>query len=294
MKKKVLLCGLIAISIVFSACSAKKSASGNSAPAPAAQAKMDSLSINNSNNTAETAKAAGVDTKASAKVEEKKIITNASIYIIEDDLEKLSQAINKKTQELNGYIESEETLENKITVRVRIPADKFDTFMSYTEKGFSVKNKSISSENVTDAYVDNDARLKNLRAQEEQVLSILKKANTVEEVLKVQAELYKIRGDAEALEAKKKSWDKQVDYATITLNADKKIIVAETKKTIIGGSDFIKSIGKGFTNTSVALILAVENILIFVFSNIIVLGIFVVAGVFGYKRYKKYMKNNQL
>ncbi|ERI94595.1 hypothetical protein HMPREF1982_00904 [Clostridiales bacterium oral taxon 876 str. F0540] len=290
MKNKVLLCGLIAVSIVFSACSAKKAASGSSASLPTQKASTENLSIKSSANT-DAAKAAGsADNKAEGKVEEKKVITNASIYIVENDLGKLSQAIHQKTQEFNGYIESEEAFENKITARVRIPADKFDSFVAYTEKGFSVKNKSISSENITDVYVDNEARLKNLRAQEEQVLSILKKANTVEEVLKVQTELYKIRGDAEALEARKKSWDKQVDYATITISADKNVIVEETKKTIIGGSDFIKSIGKGFSNTSVALILAIEHILIFVFSNIIVLGVLTAAGIFGYKKYKKIYK----
>jgi hypothetical protein len=297
MKKRALLCGILAISMLMSAC-AKKSETSSTAnkaatmPASEAKQEMGMQAADMANNVASKAngdtKTAGSQSDEKQKVDTKKIIKNATLYIYEDNLVNLSEAIRKKVDELGGYVENDNVMEERLTTRVRIPAEKFDEFISYTEKGFTVKNKTVSSENITDAYVDNEARLKNLKAQEEQVLAILKKANTVEEVLKVQAELYKIRGEAEALEARKKSWDKQVDYATITINADKKIIVAESKDKIIGGSDFFKSIGKGFTNTSVALILAVQHILIFVFSNIIVFAFLALAGFFGFKYYKKY------
>jgi hypothetical protein len=259
----------------------------------------ESMSIQN---TADVAKPAAptpasskTDAKQSASEEEKsrtKIIRNASLYIVEENLTNLSESIRKKVEEIGGYVENENLMEQRLSTRVRIPADKFDEFIGYTEKGFAVKNKSISSENITDVYVDNEARLRNLKAQEEQILTILKKANTVEEVLKVQAELYKIRGEAEALEARKKNWDKQVDYATININADKKVIVAENKNTVISGSDFFKSIGTGFSNTAVALVLAVQHIMIFLLSNIIVLAILALASFLGLRYYKKYAKRN--
>lgn len=221
---------------------------------------------------------------------DKKIITTSTLYIVEEDLAGLSKSIQKKAEELGGYIEGEELHEYNLTTRVRIPAAKFNDFISYAEKGFEVKSKSVSSENITDAYVDNEARLKNLKAQETQILEIMKKADKVEDVLKVQAELYKVRGEIESLEARKKTWDKQVDYTTITINADKKQIVGDNKKTIIGGNDFIKAIGKGFTNTSVSIVLFLQNLVIFILSNIIIIALLALAGVMGYRKYKKYSK----
>lgn len=297
MKKRSLLCGILALSMMFSACARKSAApsTGASGAMNKAVAPQESLSMK----TADTANT--VNQKAEAKPEakttagavvdqEKKIIRNASLYIVDESLANLSESINKKAEELGGYIESENVMEGRLDARVRVPSDKFDAFITYAENGFAVKNKTISSDNITDAYVDNEARLKNLRAQEEQVLTILKKANTVEEVLKVQAELYRIRGEAEALDARKKSWDRQVDYATITISASRKAVVVDNKKTILGGSEFIKSITTGFNNTGVTLVLAVQNILIFVFSNIIVLALLALAGFAGFKYYKKYNK----
>jgi hypothetical protein len=60
------------------------------------------------------------------------------------------------------------------------------------------------------------------------------------------------------------------------------------KKSIIKGSEFIQAIGKGFSNTWISLVLFIQNLLIFVLSNIIVLGLLVLAGIFGFKKFKKY------
>jgi hypothetical protein len=299
MKRKTLLCSIMALSLVFSAC-AKKFETQSSAPQMAkGAASYDSVGMQNTSNVAKPSAPAATATKGDAKLtdteqqkSQTKIIRNASLYIVEENLTNLSESIRKKVEEIGGYVENENLMEQRLSTRIRIPAEKFDEFIGYTEKGFAVKNKTISSENITDVYVDNEARLRNLKAQEEQILTILKKANTVEEVLKVQAELYRIRGEAEALEARKKNWDKQVDYATININADKKIIVAENKNTIISGSDFFKSIGTGFTNTAVTLVLAVQHIVIFFLSNIIVLAILALGAFFGIRYYKKYMKRN--
>lgn len=300
MKRRLLICGsvVILLLLLFTACSKKAGNASSSSAVPqaasgAAEKKDSSLSISNSvQNDNAKVNTTSMDVKLPQNIDqEKKIIRYCTLFIQEEELGRLSDSIEKKTNELGGYIESENIMEDRLTTVVRIPSDKFDDFVSFTEKGFAVKNKNITTDNITDAYVDNDARLKNLMAQEDQILTILKKANTVDEVLKVQAELYRIRGEAEALEAKKKSWDKQVDYSTITINADKNMIVPDSKKTIIGGSEFFKAIGKGFANTSVSIILLIENVLIFIISNIIVLAILASVGFFGFRWYKK---NNKI
>lgn len=299
-KKRLLLCGVLAFTIVFTACGKKSAGTipGDAAGSPSINQSEAKPSMQDNASMNGVSKKADTDLKANTTSTEiskdQKIIRNGSINIVEENLIKLAEGIKQKTKELGGYIENEEMMEYRLTASVRIPADRFDDFIQYAEKGFDVKNKSISSQNITDTYVDNEARLNNLKAQEKQILGILEKAKTVEEVLKVQAELYKIRGEAEALEGRKRNWDKQIDYATLIINADKKQIVPDNKKTIISGSDFIKAIGKGFSNTGVSLILFVEQLFIFIFSNIIVLVIIGVLSILGFKRFKKYNKNNKL
>ena len=138
--------------------------------------------------------------------------------------------------------------------------------------------------------MDNDARLKNLRAEESQVLEVLKKANTVDEILKVQTELYRVRGEIEVLESRKKTWDKQVDYSTVRLNISKKQIVSDKKIKILNSNDFFNSMGKGFKNTFMYLILTFQTIIIFLFSNLIP---FAILGGLGYGCYRTINKKKK-
>lgn len=297
MKRIAVIGCILAMIIILSGCGSKKSAdiAGSTASAPNVNNTRDMSLSQNSNTVGKGNEAIKADSAATSQTQnnsDKKIIKYCTLLIQEEDLTKLSDWVQKKVNDMGGYIESENITEDRLTTVVRIPSDKFDDFLSYTEKGYDVKNKNITTDNITDVYIDNDARLKNLRAQEEQMLTILKKANTVEEVLKVQAELYRIRGDAEALEAKKKSWDRQVDYSSITITADKKVIVPDSKKSIIGGSEFLKAIGKGFSNTSLAIVLFLENVLIFIISNILIILVIGAAAFFGYRWYRKNGKMN--
>lgn len=293
-KKGFILCIILSSILLLSACakSSTNSAAGSMKVSPE-QSKQDMSNKASFNSSSQTTSTADKASNENSVITDQKIIRNGTINIVEEDLTKLAENIDQKAKELGGYIESEDMAEYRLVVKVRIPADKFEDFIKYTENGYDVKNKNISSENITDAYVDNEARLNNLKAQEKQILSILEKAKTVEEVLKVQGELYKVRGEAEALEARKKSWDKQVDYATLLINVDKKQIVSDNKKSIIAGSEFLRAAVKGFINTAVSFILFLQHLLIFIFSNIIIIAILGVIGVIGFKKYKKYNNNNK-
>lgn len=217
----------------------------------------------------------------------KKIIQTGEIRITVDDLNKVSADLRRKMDEIGGYIESESLNEYNITERLRIPSEKLEDFIVYVEKNFEVQSKNTSAQDITSAYVDNEARLNNYKVQEAQTQEIMKKANTVEEILKVQSELFKVRAEIESLEAKKKAWDRDVDFSTITLYASKKKTAVESKTKFLSGSEFFKSIGKGFSESTTRVILFIQNLIIFIVSNIIVL---LFLGVIGYFVYKKLVK----
>lgn len=274
--------------ITLTACSAKKSDSSGSA------ANMASHSVNSENDSSGKEKSSN-STVGTASQQKKqtgnlKIIQRCDMSVVTKDVNKLLKDIDNKLTEVNGYVENESVLQLNSTSVLRVPESKFQEFIKFVEKNYEVNNKQISTENITDAYVDNAARLNNLKAQEQQVLGILKRANTVDEVLKVQSELNKIRGDAEALEAKQKSWDKEVDYSTIIIRASGKEIIPDNKLKVISGSEFGKAVSKGFGNTGIAIILFFEYALIFILSNIVIILPLCIIGFVGYKKYKKYNK----
>lgn len=298
MKKKVI--GSILLALLMTTvigCSKKEMRSTGSAEMGVA---MDTAYGNGASNRAEKPAAPAAQSPAtSVKSEEsksmeaqtantsKKIIQTGEIRIIVEDLKRVSTDVKSKIDEVGGYIESESLNEYNSTARLRIPSQRLDDFVGFVEQSFEVQSKNTSAVDITSAYVDNEARLNNFKVQEAQIHEIMKKANTVEEILKVQNELYRVRAEIEALEARKKAWDRDVDFSTITLYASKKNIAIESKLKFLSGNEFFKSMGKGFSESTTRVILFIQNLIIFLVSNIITLSFL---GVIGYFAYFKFIK----
>jgi uncharacterized protein YydD (DUF2326 family) len=90
-----------------------------------------------------------------------------------------------------------------------------------------------------------------LKAQEEQLLEIMKKAGTVEEILKVQDQLYAVRGEIESLEGRINMWDKLVEMSTVSISLNKitEIVGKDVSISPITWSEIAKGISNGFNAT---------------------------------------------
>lgn len=81
-----------------------------------------------------------------------------------------------------------------------------------------VENERIEAEDVTRNYIDREARLRNLRAQERQYLGILKLATTVKDTLAVSEQLNEVRGQIEQQQAEFEALSKQIETVAITIS----------------------------------------------------------------------------
>jgi hypothetical protein len=286
MFKRVILILMAAMLVVTSGCAKKAS---NKSTTESANMIAPNADVSYTSSQEKKSEYNG-ETGQNAVLQDKKIIQNFQVSINVNDVKNAANEIGNKAKSLGGYTEMEEIMEYGSNSSIRIPSQNVDLFIEYLEKSFDVTNKNKSIEDVTDVYVDNDARLKNLRAEESQVLEVLKKANTVDEILKVQTELYRVRGEIEVLESRKKTWDKQVDYSTVRLNINKKQIVSDNKIKILDSNEFLNSMGKGFKNTFMYLILTFQTIIIFLFSNLIPFAILGGLGYGGYRAIRKKKK----
>ena len=80
------------------------------------------------------------------------------------------------------------------SISIRVPAEKFDEVRAQIRKlSLHVESESIDAQDVTKQYVDQEASLRNLRAQEQQYLGILRKAATVKDTLEVSDKLNEVR-----------------------------------------------------------------------------------------------------
>lgn len=101
---------------------------------------------------------------------------------------------------------------------IRVPSDRFDEALSQLKKlDGEVLTSSVNAQDVTDQFVDVQARLDAQKAQEQQYLAILAKANTVDEILKVQSALSSTRMQIEQLQGQVNSMKSRIDYSTITM-----------------------------------------------------------------------------
>lgn len=174
---------------------------------------------------------------------QRKLIKTGNVSFETDELEKTRKIIIDLVNQNNGYVSSDNQYKSddriSATISIRIPAEKFDSILDEIAKGvkkFDSKNINISD--VTEQFLDTEARLKTKKALELKYLEILKKAKTVREILDVERELGSLRADIESTEGRLKYLQSQVSFSTLNISFYKQIAASETS--------FIGKISKAF------------------------------------------------
>ena len=151
---------------------------------------------------------------------ERKIVKTGQITLEVEDIAETMDEVAEVADKLGGYVvsshksEGEKGISGYITIRV--PADRFDeAFDQLRRLAINVPYESTEARDVTEEYVDLEARLHNLGATEAQYLALLEKAETVEEMLKVQQALSNVRGEIERIEGRMKYLERTSDMALI-------------------------------------------------------------------------------
>lgn len=102
-------------------------------------------------------------------------------------------------------------------VTMRVPADKLEQLEADAAKLGVLLSQSASADDVTEQVIDLEARLKNLRAEETRLRSFLNEAKKVSDLLAVEAELSRVRGEIEAMQAQLTYLERQVAKASLTV-----------------------------------------------------------------------------
>ncbi len=150
----------------------------------------------------------------------RKIIRNANLSFEVKDPNKTANAIETQVKQINGWIVESSISGNEqntsVEMEVRIPAEELDPFIIWLkEEDGKLLHSRIYSDEITMEYYDVQARLGNARNQKLQYLEIMKKANTVEEVLQVQSYIDSVQERIESLSRQMEVWDLQVDFSKV-------------------------------------------------------------------------------
>jgi Domain of unknown function (DUF4349)/Putative zinc-finger len=104
-----------------------------------------------------------------------------------------------------------------LTATLRVPADQLDATLTEVKTLGRVESESQSGQDVTSQYVDLQARLSNARNTEQRLTDLLRnRTGKLSDVLEVEQELDRVRGEIEQMEAERKNMSNQVSYATLS------------------------------------------------------------------------------
>ena len=105
------------------------------------------------------------------------------------------------------------------SLTIRVPSSRFaDALQQLRTLEGEIQTSGVSAQDVTDQFVDLQARLAAKQAEEQRYLAILTKANTIDEILKVDASLSNVRTQIEQLTGQINSIKQRTDYSTISMS----------------------------------------------------------------------------
>jgi hypothetical protein len=125
-----------------------------------------------------------------------------------------------------GFISGTDAQPNPITndqirtgvITFMVPAANFDATINQLSKLGNLQSEHISGNDVSAQYVDLQARLANEEAQRNAMLAVLKRANTISDIIAVQTQIGLITGQIEELKGQIQYIDQNTAYSTVTVN----------------------------------------------------------------------------
>jgi hypothetical protein len=152
----------------------------------------------------------------------RKVTRNTAFDLVVRNPRAAAEAIHQLAVKFGGYLVSSQVSGAQATsasVSIQVPAGRAEEARTEIRKlALRVESERTEAEDVTRQYVDTEARLRNLRATEQQYLQILKRAASVKDTLAVSEKLGEIRGEIEQLQAEFTTLSKRVETVTITVS----------------------------------------------------------------------------
>lgn len=214
--KKRLLPLFLALLLSLSACGS--SSGGSDSSASAGNASADNGWAEAAMDAADTADGADF----SAVRRNAKLILNADLSLETQDFEKSAADIEKMTAEAGGYIESSgtygDTGSRSANYTLRVPQEKFEQFYAQLGENMHVVSRSRSSEDVTEQYTDIETRLATLQTKHERLLSLLEKADKMEDIIALENALADCEYEIDSLTGSKRRYDDLVGFSTFYIN----------------------------------------------------------------------------
>ena len=182
---------------------------------------------------------------------DQKLIKRVEMEAETEDLEALLPQLMAEISGLNGYVESQEVYNGSsyssyryrnAQLTIRVPAENLDKLVSQVKGASNVVIYNESVEDVTLTYVDMETRIMVLTAERDRLLELMEKAESISDLLEIEARLTQVRGNLESINSQLKVLQNQVSYATVQLYIEQVKVYTEVEEQTVW-----QRIASGFT-----------------------------------------------
>src|SRR3569623_3091814 len=215
-----LLTVALAGSLAFAGCKNKDSDRGGvraqeamAAPAPGAPA------------TASDAKKP--ETTAIKHVDTRKVIRTGRIDLTVDSVDATRGKLEARVESAGGYIDStqveQHATSSSAVIVIRVPADAFGGLLPALHQIGEGTAETTNAADITDQFVDTEAQLASAQQLEKRLRELATAKNgTLEQILTVERELARVRGEIEGYQGHLKQWNDLVSLSTLTISMTQK------------------------------------------------------------------------
>ena len=165
-----------------------------------------------------------IEESEGGSISERLVIKTGSLSLLVKNTQEAVDKAKETARRLGGFVlsartyftdEKEQHLKGEVTIKV--PQEKFDEAVKELKKlALKVKSEHIQGRDVTEEYTDLESRLRNLEATEAQLLKIMERSGKITEVLEVQRELTRVRGQIETTKGRMKYLRESAEMSAIT------------------------------------------------------------------------------
>ncbi len=166
--------------------------------------------------------ASGGSTQPAQPQSARQLIVESWISIEVTNIDASVRQVETLAAQSGGWVESAEVYGEagyrSATVRIRVPADRLSNGLDSLRAMGRVTDEGVSSTDVTERLIDNQARLTAWYAQEKRLVTLLENAPTVEDIIQIEQRIAEVRSDIEHVEATQRDLTGRVATSLIIVN----------------------------------------------------------------------------
>ncbi|MCS7265106.1 MAG: DUF4349 domain-containing protein [Armatimonadetes bacterium] len=152
----------------------------------------------------------------------RKLIREAWLTLMVQDVPKVAQQVRQIAEQLDGYVAQisqsrEPKGEWRAELILRVPSERYHEALSKLQQLGQVEDLREQVQDVTEEFIDLEARLRNLKRSEQHLLELLKRTGKVSDLLQVERELSQRRSEIERIEGRLRYLTHQTNFSTINV-----------------------------------------------------------------------------